>query len=62
METLTAKILDYLKGQSFQVAVVFVAVLILTYLLKRFLPLRQRRVRTLNISQCRQIISKPKIQ
>jgi beta-lactamase regulating signal transducer with metallopeptidase domain len=34
METLTAKILDYLKGQSFQVAVVFAAVLILTYLLR----------------------------
>ncbi|MBM4103941.1 MAG: hypothetical protein FJ263_07805 [Planctomycetes bacterium] len=34
METLTAKILDYLKGQSFQVAVVFIAVLILTWLLR----------------------------
>ena len=34
METLTAKILDYLKGQSFQVAVVFAVVLTLTWLLR----------------------------
>jgi prepilin-type processing-associated H-X9-DG protein len=34
METLTAKLLDYLKGQSFQVAVAFTAVLVLTWLLR----------------------------